>query len=163
MKITLIIATYVSMFCCTANAAIDLGSDPTYASTTNGYLTAGAFSETFTFTLSGLSNVSSQGVGFSFTNGTYTGSIQLKDQTNSNIGSPVSFGIGNIANYANLNAGSYSFLVSGNGNGGYQFGVNVAAVPEPETYAMMLAGLGLVGAIARRHKEKLETQTVVTA
>lgn len=30
---------------------------------------------------------------------------------------------------------------------------NVAAVPEPETYAMMLAGLGLVGVIARRRKQ----------
>lgn len=29
----------------------------------------------------------------------------------------------------------------------------VAAVPEPETYAMMLAGLGLMGAIARRKKK----------
>ncbi|MTW31849.1 PEPxxWA-CTERM sorting domain-containing protein [Pseudoduganella danionis] len=28
--------------------------------------------------------------------------------------------------------------------------VNVTAVPEPETYAMMLAGLALVGAISRR-------------
>lgn len=27
---------------------------------------------------------------------------------------------------------------------------NVAAVPEPETYAMLLAGLGLIGSIARR-------------
>jgi hypothetical protein len=30
----------------------------------------------------------------------------------------------------------------------------VSAVPEPETYAMLLAGLGLVGAIARRRKAK---------
>ncbi len=29
---------------------------------------------------------------------------------------------------------------------------NVAAVPEPETYAMLLAGLGLIGGIARRRK-----------
>ncbi len=31
----------------------------------------------------------------------------------------------------------------------------VPAVPEPETYAMMLAGLGLIGFIARRRKQKL--------
>jgi len=29
---------------------------------------------------------------------------------------------------------------------------NIVPVPEPETYAMMLAGLGLVGAVARRRK-----------
>ena len=29
---------------------------------------------------------------------------------------------------------------------------SAAPVPEPETYAMLLAGLGLIGAIARRHK-----------
>ncbi|KIO47871.1 FxDxF family PEP-CTERM protein [Nitrosospira sp. NpAV] len=31
-------------------------------------------------------------------------------------------------------------------------GVSVSPVPEPETYAMLLAGLGLVGAMARRRK-----------
>jgi probable HAF family extracellular repeat protein len=30
-----------------------------------------------------------------------------------------------------------------------------APVPEPETYAMMLAGLGLLGLTARRRKQKL--------
>ena len=30
-----------------------------------------------------------------------------------------------------------------------------APVPEPETYAMLLAGLGLMGGIARRRKQKL--------
>ena len=30
--------------------------------------------------------------------------------------------------------------------------LQVAVVPEPETYALMLAGLGLIGAIARRRK-----------
>jgi hypothetical protein len=32
------------------------------------------------------------------------------------------------------------------------FEVNVTAVPEPETYAMLLAGLGLLGFAARRNK-----------
>jgi len=40
-----------------------------------------------------------------------------------------------------------------------QFGVvetvSVSAVPEPESYALMLAGLGLMGSIARRRKSKL--------
>ena len=31
---------------------------------------------------------------------------------------------------------------------------DIPAVPEPETYAMLLAGLGLMGAIARRRKQK---------
>jgi len=31
------------------------------------------------------------------------------------------------------------------------------AIPEPETYAMLLAGLGLMGFVARRRKQKLAT------
>ncbi len=32
--------------------------------------------------------------------------------------------------------------------------VSIAAVPEPETYAMLLAGLGIMGGIARRRRTK---------
>ena len=35
-----------------------------------------------------------------------------------------------------------------------QMGQMVTAVPEPETYAMFLAGLGLMGTIARRRQNK---------
>ena len=34
------------------------------------------------------------------------------------------------------------------------FSVSISAVPEPETYAMLLAGLGVMGAVARRRKAK---------
>lgn len=33
--------------------------------------------------------------------------------------------------------------------------INVSAVPEPEFYAMLLAGLGLLGSMARRRKESI--------
>lgn len=36
----------------------------------------------------------------------------------------------------------------------FRIGVGVAAVPEPETYAMLLAGLGLLGFLARRRMQK---------
>jgi hypothetical protein len=40
-------------------------------------------------------------------------------------------------------------------NATLDFGGTAAPVPEPETYAMMLAGLGLLGVVARRRKQKL--------
>ena len=46
--------------------------------------------------------------------------------------------------------------IAGNNDPYYNFinNVSVTAVPEPETYAMMLAGLGLLGFSARRRKQK---------
>ena len=46
-------------------------------------------------------------------------------------------------------------------NPGYSISVspgvgNIASVPEAETYAMMLAGLGLVGFMAKRRKQQVE-------
>ena len=50
----------------------------------------------------------------------------------------------------------YFLAIANEGNGTTNFGsttlYEVTAVPEPETYAMMLAGLGLLGFAARRRK-----------
>ena len=46
----------------------------------------------------------------------------------------------------NFNGNAYQATLDMSGN------LQVAAVPEPETYALMLAGLGLVGFMARRRK-----------
>lgn len=51
-------------------------------------------------------------------------------------------------------AGTYYLNVTGISTGSqgglYNGAISVAAVPEPETYAMLLAGLGVMGFIARR-------------
>jgi hypothetical protein len=60
--------------------------------------------------------------------------------------------------YNNAAAGSYYWAVAGDAvgsNGGvYLYAANTAVVPEPETYAMMLAGLGMIGFIGRRRLAK---------
>jgi hypothetical protein len=63
-----------------------------------------------------------------------------------------------VAGLTSVPYDNYWLQVNGTvvGNGGTYSGVvnMVSAVPEPETYAMMLAGLGLLGAVARRRKAK---------
>lgn len=52
--------------------------------------------------------------------------------------------------------GQYSLIVSGRTaavGGMYTFAAATAPVPEPESYAMLLAGLGLMGTIARRRSK----------
>ncbi|MFL6672776.1 MAG: FxDxF family PEP-CTERM protein [Massilia sp.] len=55
-----------------------------------------------------------------------------------------------------LGSGAYAIRIDGQvvGNGGGAFGgdLAIAAVPEPETYGMLLAGLGVMGLLARRRK-----------
>ena len=56
-----------------------------------------------------------------------------------------------------LGAGSYDLRVSGTVEtfgGSYFGGITVTPIPEPETYAMMLAGLGFIGFVASRRKRR---------
>jgi hypothetical protein len=48
--------------------------------------------------------------------------------------------------------GDYFIHVTGLGKGSYSGTISVSAVPEAETYVMMLAGVGLMGFVARRRK-----------
>jgi len=58
----------------------------------------------------------------------------------------------------NLAAGSYYLQVSGTlvstTSGAYGGSIMLAPVPEPATYGMLLAGLGAVGALARRRRQR---------
>lgn len=59
--------------------------------------------------------------------------------------------------FGSLAAGDYYYVVSGKVaadafGGTYQLNSQLAPVPEPETYALMLAGLAAVGFVARRRK-----------
>ena len=65
----------------------------------------------------------------------------------------------NSTNWAEaLPAGDYVIKVTGNANGShggtYGLAMQLAPIPEPQTYAMLLAGLGLVGFAARRRSAK---------
>lgn len=56
---------------------------------------------------------------------------------------------------SHVGAGAYSIKVTGlanRNNTNYVFAVDVTPVPEPETYAMLLAGLGALAFVARRRK-----------
>jgi len=60
---------------------------------------------------------------------------------------------------SNVTAGMHTLVITGNligGNVGFTGSVNIQAqpVPEPESYALMLAGLAVVGAIARRRSSR---------
>lgn len=61
-----------------------------------------------------------------------------------------------ISNGGLLPTGAYYFKVSGTavgpGSSSYSYSAAVTPVPEPATYGMMLAGLGMLGAIAGRRK-----------
>ena len=121
-----------------------------------------SFSDVYTFDLSSLSQSVGTTVTINLTLGTLNFelsnmAIALTDSTGS-----TTYAMDNTLDASNalqvgafLNAGTgYRFVVTGDvtGNlgGGYGGVLQAAPVPEAKTYAMMLAGLALVGFMARR-------------
>jgi hypothetical protein len=51
-----------------------------------------------------------------------------------------------------IDTGCSGILAGSNGLSG---GTVVSPIPEPETYAMLLAGLGVIGFVARRRQRNL--------
>lgn len=65
----------------------------------------------------------------------------------SNVGTKASLGFV----IDSLATGNYYLYIAGATTGGtYNGNISISPVPEPESYAMMLAGIGLMGFVARR-------------
>lgn len=118
--------------------------------------TPGSFTDFFNFTLPSSAQVSATAdnlvIGGFSTSGLTLGLYFGANGT----GSLIAVGSPNLANVP-LVAGSYSFVVQGTATGAagglYSFVASSASpVPEPQTYALMLAGVAAVGFVAGRRQ-----------
>ena len=133
-----------------------------------GFSAPGTFNDTFTFSLP-----TNSGSGYSVTNFTFlpgqfntilnTLSLfsnpdgMLFNADDAFLGASVAQGGNSLALALGASSsGNYYLAVGGVSNGEqggiYNGAISVTAVPELETYAMMLAGLGTLGFLARRRR-----------
>jgi hypothetical protein len=153
-----------------ANAAlIDLGPITTNLTTFGGYAAPGAFLDVFTFTVPANGGSSYAVTNFSLLPSVFSAafaSLALVSNPDGVVGSgddaivaSALAATGSPALSLSFGAsagGAYYLAVSGVSTGPaggiYNGAISVTAVPEPETYAMMLAGLAALGFLARRRQ-----------
>lgn len=114
----------------------------------NGYADPASFSSVTAFSLNSLEVTKAWNAGITHFDG-YVGNILTYSM---NVTSSTTAPTSVVFNWSGLNK-----VVMSDGNSTNHTAIDnlsVTAVPEPETYALMLAGLGLMGVIARRRNKK---------
>ncbi|HEX2009841.1 MAG TPA: FxDxF family PEP-CTERM protein [Roseateles sp.] len=117
-----------------------------------GSAVSGLFLDTYSFTLTETSTVSSGVLTFG---AIAPAAYGLYEADGTGLAA-WTYGGTSSTNTLTLDAGTYYYSVFGLATGSAAYAISSAAtavpVPEPETYAMLLAGLGVVGFVARRRK-----------
>lgn len=149
----------------TANAAtlipIDFqGSNPLTSPFGAGQIEAGEFTHTFDFTLSTDGLATSYAGSVALLAAGVPGDLNFSSVSlNGVLFTPVSTGFYEFYTLpaTALMAGLNSIVVKGYSYGAssYSGTLNVAPVPEPATWAMMIAGLGIAGAALRRRASRV--------
>lgn len=159
---SLAIASLVALSSVSGHAATTDWSSHALLESSVGLSTGGIIFDTYSFTLATASTVaSSVGAIGTISPGTYslfTTGLDGLVGTTDDLATPFAWNFTNVptVNTVTLSAGSYYYSVFGFAPSVAAYSINSAAtavpVPEPETYAMLLAGLGVVGFVARRRR-----------
>jgi hypothetical protein len=161
-----LVASLVAAALSVGVAHADTRSVGTIGSTTQvfNHTQLGSFQDTINFSITGASTLSGAANNLVLSFGSFSAldiaGLTVNVWNNIHPNGTINFGsfAGNNQTYSFSlpSAGDYHVDITGVANGtfGGTYGITLSAapVPEPETFAMLLAGLGLVGTIARRRK-----------
>ena len=164
-------ASMVNAYAATYDLGLISVSGPGYQTGYSKSVGAGTFSDTYNFSLSEplrIDSLISGWAGILEISGSMTGStfsigagdtVDHRVQFGVGSGLFTSYsltvtGIGAPATFGSNAWGTWPILPGGGTYGVSFYGTPVTAVPEPESFAMLLAGLGVIGTLVRRRKTK---------